>query len=175
MLSAIVAVVGIVLAGNVVLTLALARRMKELENSGGSRHGDPFPARGTRVGRFAAVDLDGTTLTNQDLLEGVTFAAFLMPGCGPCEEVRSALHGLSPQQGQLMVFVAGDAANPETQKIVGSLPDRARVLVASAAGDLFSAFGVTAFPTVMKLVNGVVEMAASRVEARQAHAAEVAG
>ncbi|SCE67791.1 hypothetical protein GA0074696_0178 [Micromonospora purpureochromogenes] len=167
-LGAVVAVMSLVLLGNVALTLAVVRRLRELESGRRTEPDSALPATGRRIGPFALPTLDGGQVHDEDFHSGSSLAVFLMPGCGPCAEVLRALHAAPADPGPLIVFVLGDVAETETREVLSDLPERARVVVVGT-GDttVAEAFGVTAYPAVLRIVDGAVAFASNRLAAAE--------
>jgi hypothetical protein len=166
--SVAIAVLGAATALNLLLTLAVIRRLGDLRSAQRSQHDPGLPAPGTPIGVFDTVDVSGATLSHHDVASGESRVVFLMSGCGPCADVRAALRRLAPESGRLLVFVAADPMNPETTEILESLPRWARVaLTPTAGGPVAAAFHVSAFPAVLKIKDGAVALAATRLAVGQ--------
>lgn len=173
--SIVIVILGLFVAANLYLTLAVVRRLRELEDGlRTSRDSDGLPASGTPVRPFEAVDQNGDRLTHLDLAQGDWRVAFLLTGCGPCKQTRAALKAQPLDDCPLVVVVAGSRENPETEEILGDLPSHARVILGPEIGGVMTtALGVSAYPAILKIKDGVVAFAATRLMAHPAPSAEV--
>ncbi len=151
---------AVVVALNVALTAGIIRRIRlaqvqlapRLRDAGG-----PLP--GHAVGRFRTDDLDGSTITDQGLVDGVTLVGFFAARCRPSERLRDELLAAPPDL-PMVAFVLGvtapGIADPDTQHLAESLRAIARVAVAPADGPVFRAFRATAYPALVRLERGRV-------------------
>ncbi|WP_405358874.1 hypothetical protein OG535_05965 [Kitasatospora sp. NBC_00085] len=163
MLTALIAlavVLGIATAANLVLTFAVIRRLRTLEE-GGPGAPDALPAVGTAVGEFSAVTTFGEELTVADVASGDAFAGFVMVGCTPCGTLIDSLAGgAATGADDPLFFVIGDPESPETRRMTAALGAVGRVAVVAEKSSATAAFGqVGAFPTLLRLKDGVITAA----------------
>jgi hypothetical protein len=155
-LIALVVLVGILGAANILLTLALARRLAQVERTaaaGGA--GQPrMPRVGTEIGEFSVDTAGGARLTDATLRGGRTLVVFSLAGCSPCtalaEELRDA--ELPPGLG-LLVLVAGGEGDAEAVT-AAQYPSAAQVVHLPSDSGLADQFEVDSFPTVVLVEGG---------------------
>ncbi|MFD0275217.1 hypothetical protein ACFVHB_15120 [Kitasatospora sp. NPDC127111] len=163
MLTALIAlavVLGIATAANLVLTFAVIRRLRTLEE-GGTGAPDALPAVGTAVGGFSAVTTTGAEVTEADVADGDAFAGFVMVGCTPCGKlIESLAGGAATGADDPLFFVVGDPESPETRRMAATLAPVGRVSVVAEKSPATAAFGrISAFPTLLRLKDGVIAAA----------------
>ncbi|GAA2591189.1 hypothetical protein GCM10010399_22050 [Dactylosporangium fulvum] len=163
-LLAAAAIGGVVLgAGNLFLTLALAKKVREASTSTAGHHPKAsVPEVGDKVGGFSAPDAHGSRISHTDLGPGRALLLFLMPGCGPCELIIAAL----PQESgrPTFAFIVGDRADAKVGGLVAALPAYARAVVLPLDVDIIeSAFHVGRFPTVLEVEDGFVTYVGSKL------------
>ena len=165
-LMAVVVVVGIVAAADLLLSFAVIRRLIALESGGlalGAAAG-LSPAVGHRVGEFRMKLVTGGEFSQADLADARAMVTFLMPSCEPCEEAFAELRALPiPLATPLYVLVMGIEQDSDLSALIADLPAGAHVgtvLLGDAATD---AFGVTGFPTALITDDGLVRAVGLRV------------
>lgn len=150
-LGALVLVVGVTAALNLVFTLAVVRRLREHEEKLSRASFAEAPdvpdalATGERPDAFEATTVDGARVTERSLAGGIVGA--FSPGCGPCEEampkfIEAVRH--RPKDEVLAVVADTDGA----AAIVEQLRPVARVVLEPPAGALQAAFRIPGFPTL---------------------------
>jgi len=169
LVSAVV-VVGALGLLNLLVTLGVIRRLRELEplaHAAGDEqtqpgHG-PIPAPGYPVGQFTTRTTAGELVSREDLLDARTLVAFFSVGCPPCVQalprfVAHAAAAGSPH-GVLAVVRGGGA---DAAGFVEPLEQVARVVVEDGRGrgPVSAAFGVTGSPAYC-LVDGSGTLQAS--------------
>jgi len=163
MLTALIAaavVLGIATAANLVLTFAVIRRLRALEE-GGTAAPASLPAVGTAVAEFSAVTIAGEEVTAADVAVGDAFAGFVMVGCTPCGRlIESLADGAVTGADDPLFFVVGDPEDPETRRMTAALDPVGRVAVVDEKSSATAAFGqISAFPTLLRLKDGVIAVA----------------
>jgi hypothetical protein len=159
LLSAVV-LAGVVAGLNLVLTLGVIRRLKDHEQcladagTGGGDAPAAVPAPGTAVPEFAAVTTGGGRVTN-DELGGGAYVGFFSVGCPPCAEqlpefVR-LLRGLNGEPALVVI----ESRTLEDAAAFLAVADGLPVVVDTGDG-LCRRFGVTRFPSMLHLSDGVV-------------------
>jgi hypothetical protein len=159
-LAVVVALLAVVTAGHLLLTFALIRRVRVLQERGG--HADepvPVPPAGSVVGPFSAATTSGGVVTDADVADGLV--VFVSPTCEPCQKLVDGLLR-DRQERPAAVFVAGEQG-PETMAFAAKVAPLGEVAVVTDEGGAVGAFGVTAFPTVVRVAGGVVESAGIRM------------
>lgn len=155
-------ILAAVVAGlNLLLTVGVIRRLREhttrlaaIASSGMPLSGEP--AVGDPIGGFTAVTADGQEVSSSQLPASYV-AAFLSPGCEPCERLLPDLVSWlqdANDPGSTLVVVAGSAedSRPYQQAVRGL----ALVVTEEPVGPVMEAFGVRAFPTVLTVTDWVV-------------------
>ncbi|WP_354645354.1 hypothetical protein [Kitasatospora camelliae] len=155
-LIALTALLAIATAANLLLTFAVVRRLRAVEEAG-----PPAPRRppvGTRVADFTAPAVSGRTVTRADLLGGERVVGFLQVGCGPCADLIDTLAGhpaLAALPGYF--FVSGDPSDPLAREMAGKLGVLGEVALVGDGLDVPAAFGgVEAFPTLLVVRDALV-------------------
>ncbi|MBB6344025.1 hypothetical protein AB0C18_42615 [Nonomuraea muscovyensis] len=146
-LTAAVVLVALLSGFNLLLTLGLIRRLRQVEGAAGAGHsGPPLALRpGSSTGEFTAVTLDGETVSH----ESVTgLVGFFSAGCEPCHKLlpRFAEHARVLGRESALAVVAGD--DPQA---VEALAPVARVVVEDYDGPVAGAFQNTWTPAVYLL------------------------
>jgi hypothetical protein len=166
-LYAVVGILGAATALNIVLLLAVLRRMREFEAGNQVPAAVKLPAPGTRVGSFRATATDGSVITEADLADDTHYLGFLLVGCKPCKaqiaEMRSSGR-FDPER--VIFFVAGgDPSAEQTRALMDSVQDLGRVAAMDWPGPVGAAMsGIRAFPTLLRIESGVIVAAGSRWE-----------
>lgn len=162
-LIAAVVLLAAVTAGHLLLTFALIRRVRELQNQAATGPRDTgLPEIGTPVGRFSVQPLDGGRLDTEDLATGDTLVGFFAAGCAPCETVVADLLETPPAE-RFVAFVDESEAEP-TRELATRLRGIAEVAVVPWDSALPAAFKQEGFPTLLRVRDGVV-VAAGRKRA----------
>ncbi|MEV1004497.1 TlpA disulfide reductase family protein [Nonomuraea sp. NPDC050202] len=178
-LIAAVVVVGVLGGLNLLLMLAVLRRLREyddtwaragMDNLAGRRL---LPEPGTRIADFTAKTLDGAEITLRDPagvsgVEGPLLVGFFSTGCPACHEElpRFVEYAATVPGGreQNLVVVSGPA--DEVADVVEAVSPMARVVVEPEEGPLTTAFSVRRWPLFVLLgQDGTVQTGAGGVAA----------
>jgi hypothetical protein len=161
----IVAVVLLAVAtvGHLLLTFALIRRVRDLQNRTVVPHDDGLPAPGTPVGPFSLERLDGSPLGTEDVATGDVLVGFFAAGCSPCTAVVADLLDDPPAE-RFVALVDSGEAEP-TAELASRLSAIAEVAVVPWESTVSTAFGQEGFPALLRVRDGVI------VEAARARAA----
>ncbi|GAA2431226.1 hypothetical protein GCM10010191_51190 [Actinomadura vinacea] len=164
--TAAITVVGVLCLANIVLTLAVIRRLNEqgrllAERGRAPAPGFPPPLEvepGERVGDFTVTAMDGEPVSRADL-RGSTLMAFMAPGCQSCEHSLPefvARAGSAPGgRDRVLAVVLGNG--PGREEMCAELAPVARVLTEEEeGGPLIRAFGVGALPAFAVLAEDVM-------------------
>jgi thiol-disulfide isomerase/thioredoxin len=174
LLSVAVALVGALCLIDLVLTLGVVRRLRDhgTRLSAMSDMGlDPNALRepGTAVDPFTATDVDGVALSLADLAEP-TLVAFFTPNCPACEEKLPQFLAFAASfpggRARTLAVVAGESGGVKYRT---ALAEVAAVVVERERGPVQKAFGATAFPTFLVVVDGVVVSSTHDVADLPAH------
>lgn len=152
---ALVALLGILAAANLLLTLALARRLAGVERAAaGLRAGPRMPRVGAEVGAFSVQTVAGARVTDARLRTGRTLLVFSLPGCGPCATLAEELRHteLPPGLGLLVLIAASeDERGPRT---AAAYPAAAELAFFAPDCGLTDRFEIDAFPTLVLVDEG---------------------
>jgi hypothetical protein len=156
-LIAIIIVVGLIALVDLVLTYGLIRRVNSIQAQPHSIDPGLVPAAGHRIGDFVAKATDNREITEREFKGLETFAAFVMVGCGPCHRLAEELSQMAPPELPLLLFIASSqGADEEVARIAAQVPFAAAVCVVEPTGAVTEAFGVSGFPTVIRVGEGTV-------------------
>jgi hypothetical protein len=161
--SAVVAVGALGLV-NLLLTLAVIRRLRQHTELLSDRPAGPdgsVLAVGERPANFAAVDTDGRAVTVGP--DGPRLVGFFSPECQPCKaklpDFVAQVTGYPGGRERVLAVVAGDG--PGSADFSDALIGVARVVVEPSDGPLTAAFQVSGFPSWCVLdEHGVVQHSA---------------
>lgn len=145
-------------AGNLLLTFALIRRVRDLQNRTVAPHDDGLPAPGTPVGPFSLERLGGGAFGTEDLATGDVLVGFFAAGCSPCTTVVADLLDDPPAE-RFVALV--DSGEPEpTAALATRLAAIAEVAVVPWDSTVPAAFGQEGFPALLRVRDGVIVEAA---------------
>ena len=154
-LIALVVLVGILAAANLLLTLALARRLAEVERSAGGQRAQPrMPRVGTEIGAFSVETVDGVRVTDARLRSGRTLLVFSLAGCAPCLALAEELRRTELPSGLgLLVLLAAHAGDGQTST-AAQYPPGTELALLPESSDVVERFEVDAFPTLVLVEDG---------------------
>ena len=163
-LVAAVVLLGVVLLADLVLTLALVRRLRQhTELLLALRTGPPAELAdlGSAVSPFTVTTTDGEVVSERDLLGAAALIGYFSPGCRPCDEevprFVAYAAGLADRGRVLAVVVAEDRVETTAETTAGTaaevaaLAAVARVVVSDEGGPVPRALGVHSYPAVFLL------------------------
>jgi hypothetical protein len=152
-LIALVALLAVLAAANLLLTLALARRLAAAERTAARGPEPRMPRIGTEVAEFSVVTAGGGRLTDAQLRSGRTLLVFSLEDCGPCAALAEDLqHTELPAGLGLLVLLA--ASEDNRALAAAKYPAAARVGFLPTDGTVTDRFEVDAFPTVVLVEEG---------------------
>ncbi|HEY1322360.1 MAG TPA: hypothetical protein VGF32_19035 [Streptosporangiaceae bacterium] len=157
-LIALVALLAVLVAANLLLTLALARRLAGVERLA-ARGAEPrMPRIGAEVAAFSVAAFGGGRLTDAPLRSGRTLLVFSMADCGPCAALAEELHRTELPAGLgLLVLVA--AGEDDQALAAAKYPASAHIGFLPPDGSVTERFEVDAFPTVVLVEDGRITAA----------------
>lgn len=153
-LIAALVLVGALCLLDLVLTLAVVRRLREHTELLSRDRPAPPPSVpvGTRAGDFEVPDVEGRKLSRADL-PGTTLIGFFSPDCSACEERLPEFVEYATRRSAVLArtvaVIVGTEEAAERQRDL--LVPVARVVIEPPHGPAGSAFGVRAFPTLLLL------------------------
>jgi hypothetical protein len=173
-LTAVVVVVGVAVAADLLLSFAVIRRLAALQSrmragagSGGA------PVIGHRVGDFRVELLTGGVFTLADLRDARAMVVFLTTTCEPCETAVAELRALPiPLPSTLYVLISGTGQGGDVLAVATDMPAGAHVGEIPASDAAIQAFGIDGFPTMLTIEDGIVRTSGFRVSSLLEHAGQ---
>ncbi|WP_051367721.1 hypothetical protein [Hamadaea tsunoensis] len=165
LLTAGLILVAAVTALNLLLSLAIIRKLRVSPPAPAADTGEALPDVGSRVGRFEVVTTEGQTVTDATFATGHHQIIILSPSCSPCRELADRLaEDPTLAEGDAFILVSGDAeaAGPMLTELSG-VRRTAYDMLDSAT----SALSVSGFPAVVSIQDGVVVAAEHRLTRRR--------
>ncbi len=166
-LTAAVIVVGVLCVLDLLLTVAVIRRLREhgtrlaALDALGPPIGPTFLPAGSAVPEFSGRTVDGEPVSRATLGDGPGAIAFLRPDCQPCRDrvpdLRSFAAALPGGRARVLVVVTadGDAAGG----MGDDLREVAQVVSGPSAAAIVAAFEVSGFPTFYAFEAGEIRAA----------------
>ena len=154
-----------VAALNMVLSLALVRRIRPLQILIEER-GIPdgmLPRIGASVARFRVELADGSVVTDEAVRTGTTLIGFFLPHCPSCDRMYARMRE-EPLPWPLLAFVEGAAEDPDARAVLEKFAAVGRTGIAN--DEVQRAVGLgenAAFPTLVRIENGIVTAAGRRL------------
>lgn len=156
-----VALVGILGALNLLLTVGVIRRLREHSTLLAGSTVMPNTSvilsdrkAGEEIAEFSTTTVDGDTVVST-ALPADTLVAFLATGCAPCKDLLPRLGRYLDSSGRdrksVLAVIIGDAEDSETELYVAEMSHRAQIVVEGPMGELSSAFGVSSFPALLEV------------------------
>ncbi|MEH0930356.1 TlpA family protein disulfide reductase [Micromonospora sp. CPCC 205558] len=145
--------VGLLCALDLILTLGVVKRLRE-HTALLAKVAPPPPAIevGQKIDEFSATTVAGEAVT-ADRLDSGTLVAFFSPTCAPCKEKlpKFVSHARALPAGQRtpLAVVIGQAE--QADDFLAELTPVARVVVEPDNGPVSRAFGVQAYPTLLRV------------------------
>jgi len=100
-------------------------------------------------------------LSDKDLQRGTTFVGFFSSSCGRCATIAGELAGHPPHE-PFVALVEGTEGAAATARLTSLLSAFARVAVVERSAPVLEAFAIEAFPTLLRVHNGVIVKAGGR-------------
>lgn len=165
-LAAVVALLAIVLAIDLIVTFALIRRVAASHSAGSAQA--TLPKVGSAVAEFAVTAEAGDRLELADLRSADLTVIFMMTGCGPCQALLADLSTRPLGDDEpVFAFIAhhGEASDEAVGSYRSQLPSGVRTAVTSPTGDVARAFAVQSFPVTLRVEHGVIAAAGRSLDA----------
>lgn len=155
-------VLGALLLFNLLLTFGLIRRLRQVQSGvSADPDGPTLPDIGTAVGGFRATVTTGAAVSSDDLARGSRLVGFFSLTCSPCQALKAALLTDPPAE-RFLAFVLYDeepdlaSAATTMAEELAAIADVAVVRTESAAT---RAFGIRAYPSLIRVEDGVITAA----------------
>lgn len=157
LIAAVVVLTALVLF-NLVLTMALVRRLRHLENPG---QGGAFPAfpdleevpAGRPVPEFTATTRDGVEISAKERLGDRAVYAFFDTSCGTCKKQLQPLVDFARQAGlapeQVVAFVGHEDPEADADAYTSVLEGHATIVMQSLGDEVGLAFSPGGIPAVI--------------------------
>lgn len=153
---------AIVTGGNILLLLAVVRRLRQVQDLVAPPL--PLPAVGTTVGPFHAETVDGGSVTEGALAGGPVLVAVLSSTCPACHGLASALEALAQMSPPPVVLVVTDPQR-EDSALLQALAGLDRVAAVGRDHAALDAFGgIAGFPTILAVRDGVIVSASTSLD-----------
>lgn len=154
-LTAAVVILAILGMLNLLLTLAIVRRMRtgsEPSVDSARRPPEPLPA-GSPIGRFTAATTDGANVSERDLRGGQALVGYFSPGCPPCqaELPRFVTYAAGLDRERVLAVIVDGTGSDAAGDEAGVLAAVARVVVASGGDTVVDALSAHGYPAVFLL------------------------
>jgi hypothetical protein len=148
LLSVAVAALAVVVIVDLVLSTAVVRRLRELEERIGDATAPPpsGPAVGTAMPQFVTAD---GTLSQADLIGGDVLVGFFATGCRFCPAQAEQLAGRTGELAGVRVVSVITEQGESDAELETSLRAAGRMITEEAPGVTMRAFGVSATPTFL--------------------------
>lgn len=149
-LVAAVALTGALGLLNLILLLAVIRRLREMTSRDAQTRRpreEMLRPVGSQLEAFTVTDVDGVRLTSAAAADRL-LVGFFAPGCTPCHEQIPAFRRLAAAGGRdsALAVVVGTPGE-KADAVAGELSPAARVVIEGMGGSLTTTFGVSGFPT----------------------------
>lgn len=161
-LGAAVAVLAAIVLLQLVVTFGLVQRIRLIQETAQFEPADEETAVGRVVGEFRATDTEGRPVSDADFRTGAGLVGFFSSGCPTCAGIVDRLAADPPAE-PFVAFVADGLGPERTARLVEPLSAFARIAVIDTANHAPDAFGVVAFPTLMRVQRGVVVAAGGKL------------
>lgn len=161
-LTAIVVALAIGVAANFLFLLAIVRRLRL------QRPAPPvfdLPSVGMQAPPFSAHDANGNAIDESFYVEhGDAVIAFFSDNCEPCQQAKAEL-ARNPLQVPLLAFIhTGDGSAMQAEFARELTRSGVRAVLLAPGSDLHKRFAVSAFPTLLRLRDGIVVASSIRLD-----------
>jgi peroxiredoxin len=150
MLVATVALLGVLVVANLLLTWGVVRRLRTLQEQVAAGHGPP-PENGLRPGDpapdFSALTPAGDTVGRDEVVRGETVLVFLSPHCEACETHLPSVRLLGRAGAPAAVAVIDGTREESAHLLEGLRGDVPVLLAPRATTDLLERYQVTTYPS----------------------------
>jgi thiol-disulfide isomerase/thioredoxin len=160
---------GLATAANLLFTFAVIRRLRALEERGGPASAAPaLPAVGSAVGEFTVLTTGNERLGRSSVSTGQVLVGFVSVGCAPCRAlVEEVAAGTLAVDGRCLFLVSGDSSI-EAARMAEVLSELGPAAIVTDQPEVAAAFGgVNAYPTLLRLDEGVIVAAGHELAAVQ--------
>lgn len=161
-LGAAVAVLAAIVLLQLLVTFGLVQRVRLIQETAQFEPPEGESAVGRVVSAFGATDTQGRPVSDDDFQSGAGLVGFFSSGCSTCVGIVDRLAADPPTE-PFVAFVDGGRGPDRTARLVEPLSGFARVAVIDTTSEAPDAFGVSAFPTLMRVHRGVVVAAGGKL------------
>lgn len=148
-LIAAVVLVGAIAVLNLLLTMAVIRRLRRYEAAQGAPLPDSGPKVGATIPEFSGETLSGETVATTDVSSAEAVFAFLSTTCSACPTSLPYLveyaQARELKAAQVVAVIGGEQA--DAGEFLDALAGKATVIMEAAMGPITQSFDVSAFPT----------------------------
>ncbi len=157
LLVVVVAVLAILVVFNLMLSFALIRRIRVLQEvvEQTPKRDPALPKLGAAVGKFQVTTPEGESVSDESLKSGVSLVAFFTPNCLPCATAKAQLLE-SPPAFPFVAFVEGHPGDEEAGALAASLKRIARVVFTADDDAPHRAFKPAGYPTLIRVEHGTI-------------------
>ena len=154
-LTAVVVALSVAVAANFLLLLAIVRRLRVQRPA--PQAAINLPRVGMQAPAFTATDSTGRAIDDAFFKEaGEAVVVFLSEDCPPCENVKSELVR-NPIVDPVLAFVQSTGDGSNLAQFVAAITETgAQTVIVEKGSDLPARFSISAFPTLLRLRDGVV-------------------
>jgi len=164
-LIAAVVLVGAIAILNLLLTMAVIRRLRKNEANMPPPMMESGPEAGSEVPQFSATTVTGEELSEAAFNSETGLVAFFSTTCSACKPAVATLiehiEKTNLKPGQVMAVISGEGE--ERAEFTEALAGKASVVAESQMGPLTASFSISAFPSFVHLSGGKVDRSHSGV------------
>lgn len=146
--------VGVIAVLNLLLTMAVIRRLRRQEAMMSMPDMDSGPAIGSKLPAFSAEPVSGDVVTSDDLIGSPAILAFFSTDCSACKTSipylveYAEVNNLKPRQ---VLVVVGGEDREKRDEIAAELNSVASVVYEAHHGPMAANFDVKALPTFVMI------------------------
>ena len=165
------AILAVAVTGNMVMTVAVIRRLRAGVDDPNS-YVVPSPV-GQRVPQFSAETLQGPTVNDGHLTRETSFIGFFSAACASCRTHLPRFVDYAAGHGEKVAITVVIGDRERCQDLIDSATAATLVVHEEDKGPISTAFGVTMFPTLLRIERDKIAAFTTNVD-RWAQPAELA-
>jgi thiol-disulfide isomerase/thioredoxin len=149
-LTAAVVLLAVLGMLNLLLTLAIVRRMRTM--TPGNELPEPLSV-GSAIRPFTATTIDGQTISERDLRGSQVLVGYFSPGCPPCEAAlpRFVTYAAGLDRERVLAVIVDGTGTDAARDQAVALEAVARVVVTSERATVVDALSAHGYPVVFLL------------------------